>query len=71
MVNIPFVANKNMENYIGKLRFCEDCIHRRLVDGLPKDELQCELFPQIKIFYSTDADKCISKGEFEELNISN
>ena len=42
------------------LKFYYECIHRRIADGLPKGELRYELPPKIKIFYSTEANQCIS-----------
>ena len=51
------------------LRFCYECKNRRIVDGLPKGELKCVLFPQIKIFNSTEANQCILNSNFEEIII--
>ncbi len=46
------------------LRFCYECKHRRIVDGLPVGEFRCRLHPEIKIFNSTEATQCLN-GDFE------
>jgi hypothetical protein len=51
----------------GMLRFCYECKHRRIVDGLPNGEFRCEQHPEIRIFNTTDADKCINEKVFEEI----
>ena len=49
------------------MRFCYECIHRIIVDGLPKGEYRCNIKSKLKIFDSTDATQCIGDGNFEEL----
>ena len=51
------------------MRFCYECIHRRIVDGLPNGEYRCNIYPQLKVFDSTDATKCVENGDFEEIVI--
>ena len=54
----------------GILRFCYECKHRIIVDGLPTGEFRCERHPKTKIFDSTEADQCIDTEDFEEMCIS-
>ena len=49
-------------------RFCYECKHRRIVDGLPIGEFRCEQHPKIKIFNSTEATQCLINGDFNEIN---
>ena len=64
-VNIPLVANINMEIYPGELRFCEDCIHRTIVNGLQNDEIQCGKL-DISLEYGSEANQCLHSNDFEE-----
>jgi hypothetical protein len=63
--NIPLVANKNMEIYPGELRFCEDCIHRIIVNGLQNDEIRCERHG-ILLKSGSEANQCFMSNDFEE-----
>lgn len=63
--NIPLVANKNMEVYPGELRFCEDCIHRIIVNGLQNDEIRCERHG-ILLKPGSEANQCFMSNDFEE-----
>ena len=51
------------------IRFCYECKHRRIVEGLPDDEFTCEFHPEIKVFNSTEATQCITNGDFDEIII--
>lgn len=50
------------------LRFCYECKHRIIVDGLPAGEFRCGFHPEIKIFNSTEATQCIANGNFDEIS---
>lgn len=63
--NFPLVANKNMEIYPGELRFCEDCIHRIIVNGLQNDEIRCERLG-IRLKPGSEANHCFLSNDFEE-----
>lgn len=54
-----------MEIYPGELRFCEDCVHRTIVNGLQNDEIRCERLG-IKLKPGSEANQCLISGVFEE-----
>ena len=47
-----------MEIYPGELRFCEDCIHRIIVNGLQNDEIRCERLG-IRLKPGSEANQCL------------
>lgn len=51
--------------YPGELRFCEDCIHRTIVNGLQNDEIRCKRFA-IRLKPGSEANQCLLSGDFEE-----
>ena len=67
--NIPLVANKNMEIYPGELRFCEDCIHRIIVNGLQNDEIRCAKLGY-RLGHASEANQCLISNDFEETAIA-
>ena len=54
-----------MEIYPGELRFCEDCIHRTIVNGLQNDEIRCDKLG-ISLKNASEANQCLLSGDFEE-----
>lgn len=66
--NFPLVANKKMEIYPGELRFCEDCIHRTIVNGLQNDEIRCEI-RGILLKPDSEANQCLPY-DFEETSMA-
>ena len=63
--NIPLVANKNMDIYPGELRFCEDCIHRIIVNGLQDNEIRCAKLGY-RLGHASEANQCFMSNDFEE-----
>ena len=57
-----------MEIYPGELRFCEDCIHRTIVNGLQNDEIRCEKLGFL-LKPCSEANQCLSY-DFEETAIA-
>ena len=53
-----------MDIYPGELRFCEDCIHRIIVNGLQNDEIRCERHG-IRLKPGSEANQCFPY-DFEE-----
>ena len=51
--------------YPGELRFCEDCIHRTIVNGLQNDEIRCERHG-ILLKPGSEAHQCLISNDFEE-----
>lgn len=49
----------------GELRFCEDCIHRIIVNGLQNDEIRCERHG-ILLKPGSEANQCFMSNDFEE-----
>jgi hypothetical protein len=58
-----------MEIYSGELRFCEDCIHRIIVNGLQNNEIRCRQFGHL-LEDGSEANQCIVSGVFEETSVS-
>ena len=58
-----------MEIYPGELRFCEDCIHRIIVNGLQNDEIRCERHG-ILLKPGSEANQCLISNDFEETDIA-
>lgn len=58
-----------MEIYPGELRFCEDCIHRIIVNGLQNDEIRCERLG-IRLKPGSEANQCLISNDFEETAIA-
>ena len=54
-----------MKIYSGELRFCEDCIHRTIVNGLQNDEIRCEIHG-ILLKPGSEANQCLISNDFEE-----
>ena len=54
--------------YTGELRFCEDCIHRIIVNGSQNDEIRCEIFG-IRLGHGSEANQCIP-DYFEETAVA-
>ena len=53
-----------MKIYAGELRFCEDCIHRTIVNGLQNVEIWCKRFG-IQLKSGSEANQCFL-CDFEE-----
>lgn len=58
-----------MEIYPGELRFCEDCIHRIIVNGLQNDEIRCAKLGY-RLGHASEANQCLSSNDFEETDIA-
>ena len=58
-----------MEIYPGELRFCEDCIHRTIVNGLQNDEIWCERLC-ILLKAGSEANQCLISGDFKETSMA-
>jgi len=63
-INLPPRFFK-MEVLPGELRFCEDCIHRIIVNGLQNDEIRCERHG-ILLKPGSEANQCFMSNDFEE-----
>lgn len=55
--------------YPGELRFCEDCIHRTIVNGLQDDEIRCERLG-IQLKPGSEANQCLISNDFEETAVA-
>lgn len=55
-----------MNKYLGELRFCEDCIHRTIVNGLQNNEIRCKRLG-IQLEMGSEADQCLYSNDFEEI----
>lgn len=58
-----------MEIYPGELRFCEDCIHRIIVNGLQNDEIRCAKLGY-RLEHASEANQCLISNDFEETDIA-
>ena len=58
-----------MKKYPGELRFCEDCIHRIIVNGLQNDEILCKK-RGIRLKNGSEANQCYFSNDFEETAIA-
>lgn len=58
-----------MKEYSGELRFCEDCIHRTIVNGLQNDEIRCGKLGLV-LGHASEANQCLISGDFEETEIA-
>lgn len=58
-----------MEIYPGELRFCEDCIHRIIVNGLQNDEIWCKRHAH-RLGNGSEANQCILSDDFVETDVS-
>ena len=54
-----------MEIYPGELRFCEDCIHRIIVNGLQNNEIRCAKLGY-RLGHASEANQCFMSNDFEE-----
>lgn len=54
-----------MEIYPGELRFCEDCIHRIIVNGLQNNEIRCAKLGY-RLEHASEANQCFMSNDFEE-----
>ena len=57
-----------MTLFPGELRFCEDCVHRTIVNGLQNDDIRCERLG-IQLKPGSEANQCFISGDFEETAI--
>ena len=51
-----------MEIYPGELRFCEDCIHRIIVNGLQNDEIRCAKLGY-RLGHASEANQCLISND--------
>ena len=58
-----------MEIYPGELRFCEDCIHRIIVNGLQNNEIRCKRHGH-RLGNGSEANQCILSNDFVETDVS-
>ena len=58
-----------MEIYPGELRFCVDCIHRIIVNGLQNNEIWCKRHGY-RLGNGSEANQCMSSDDFVETDVS-
>ncbi len=58
-----------MKMFSGELRFCEDCIHRIIVNGLQNDEIRCAKLGY-RLGHASEANQCLISNDFEETAIA-
>jgi len=58
-----------MEIYPGELRFCEDCIHRMIVNGLQNNEIRCRRFG-CRLGDGSEANQCMLSDDLVETDVS-
>ena len=66
--NIPLIF-KIMILFPGELRFCEDCIHRLIVNGLQNNEIWCKRHGH-RLGNGSEANQCILSNDFVETDVS-
>ena len=57
-----------MKIFPGELRFCEDCIHRTIVNGLQNDEIRCKKLT-IRLKLGSEANQCLPY-DFQETSMA-
>ena len=67
--NIPLILQRLMVYLPGELRFCEDCIHRIIVNGLQNNEIWCKRHGH-RLRNGSEANQCILSGDFIETAVS-